>query len=105
MTKVTENNFFGALGNKQRLLILQFLLDNSESSVSEICRSTGLEQSAVSHNLKVLLEHHFVAVSRQGKQRIYSAHQESVGPLVAQIKRHITLNCKQTCSHKVRIKN
>lgn len=100
MAKISVNNFFGVLGNKQRFDILQTLHKSGEKSVSEICSLTGFEQSAVSHNLRRLLEYHFVDVRCDGRQRVYRAvPNSSVERLISQITEHINKSCQKSCQH------
>jgi DNA-binding transcriptional ArsR family regulator len=71
---------FKALANEARLKIL-FSLMNGKRCVSELCKSTGLEQSRVSHNLRCLVNCGFVLAERRGKYRIYSLNE----PVIKQI--------------------
>lgn len=58
------------LANHSRVKIL-LLLSEKQQNVSQISESLGLEQSAVSHQLKILKTHHLVAQSREGKAMNY----------------------------------
>ena len=69
-------------------------------SVSEIVAKVGGEQSAVSHNLKLLSECHVVEVEQQGKQRIYSINKETVVPILELTKKHARKFCKGECGQK-----
>jgi len=68
-----------ALGDKNRLLLLRLLLE-SQLSVGELTRISGLGQSLVSHHLAVLVRHGWVAGRQVGRQRIYQPNVGS-GPL------------------------
>lgn len=94
-------HFFTILGNKQRVRILQLLANEGSKSVGMISELLGAEQSATSHNLKQLLVCHFVTVSRDGKERIYTLNEETVRPLLGQINNHVSKYCVQSCEHKV----
>jgi DNA-binding transcriptional ArsR family regulator len=54
-----------ALSTPSRVLILGCLLAGPQS-VSEITGALGMEQSAVSHQLRVLRGHHLVRAERAG---------------------------------------
>lgn len=68
-------------------------------SVTSIANTIGAEQSAVSHNLKQLLVCHFVTVSQDGKERIYTINEETVKPLFIQIEKHVSKYCIESCKH------
>ena len=57
---------FKLLGNRQRLTILELLRERAYS-VSEIIAILDMEQSAVSHQLKLLREAQLVQTKRQGR--------------------------------------
>lgn len=62
-----------ALDHAKRLQILQFLIDNQESSVSTVFIKTRLEQSVASTHLKDLRKAKVVERCRSGKFQLYSA--------------------------------
>ena len=70
-----------ALSTPSRVLILGCLLDGSRS-VSELTEMLGMEQSAVSHQLRILREHTLVHAERVGRQRLYALHDEHVTTLL-----------------------
>ncbi len=82
--------FFQALANPTRMQILHLLRDKGSKSVSQICEQLGLEQTQVSHNLKCLTFCGLVAPVREGKSRIYSINDETVGPLLRIVDGHLT---------------
>jgi len=84
--------FFTNLANPTRLATLEKLMDNP-MSVNELAASLGQEQSMVSHNLKPLLRCNFISTKKQGKQRVYSANQETVGALFKTIENHAKKYC------------
>lgn len=61
---------FKILGNKQRLTILELLRSRSYS-VSEIVGILNMEQSAVSHQLRVLREAQLVQAEKRGREVLY----------------------------------
>jgi ArsR family transcriptional regulator len=99
MRYILFDDFFTVLGNKQRVKILQFLIKEGGKSVSQICERLELEQSAVSHNMKRLLECHFVEVQRNGKERIYTINHDTVEPLFVLIEKHVSKYCVKGCEH------
>jgi DNA-binding transcriptional ArsR family regulator len=99
MKYVIFDDFFAVLGNKQRVKILQYLNRMGGKSVGEISDALSLEQSAVSHNMKRLLECHFVEVEPQGKERIYRINSDTVRPLFNLIDRHVRTYCAKGCTH------
>ncbi|MEO6761818.1 MAG: metalloregulator ArsR/SmtB family transcription factor [Candidatus Saccharimonadales bacterium] len=96
---VVFDDFFAVLGNKQRVRILQLLNKEGDKCVSEICHQLGLEQSAVSHSMQRLLEHHFVYVRPRGKERVYSINHDTVRPLFSLINKHVSTYCANNCKH------
>ena len=99
MIYTTFDDFFIVLGNKQRVKILQFLNREGSKSVSDISTKLQIEQSAVSHNMKRLLQCHFVEVKREGKERIYTINEETIQPLFNLIKKHVESYCIEKCNH------
>lgn len=77
-----------ALSAPHRVLLLGCLLARPQS-VSDLIRATGMEQSAVSHQLRILREHGLVAVERRGRQRIYSLSDQHVNSLLEEARRHV----------------
>jgi DNA-binding transcriptional ArsR family regulator len=99
MKYIVFDDFFTVLGNKQRVKILQYLNETGSKSVSEICETLKLEQSAVSHNMKRLLGCHFVEVESRGKERLYSINSLTVQPLFRLIDQHVRSYCVKGCDH------
>ena len=84
--------FFNNLANPTRLATLEKLMDRP-MSVNELAASLDQEQSMISHNLKPLLQCNFIFTKRQGKQRVYSVNQETVGALFKTIGNHAEKYC------------
>lgn len=99
MKYVSFDDFFAVLGNKQRVRILQHLNKEGSKNVGEIGERLSLEQSAVSHNMKRLLDCHFVVVEQRGKERIYSINRDTVRPLLELIEKHVCKYCAEGCNH------
>ena len=91
--------FFGAFSNKTRWKIVEALRHNN-LSVSEICKSVKEEQSKVSHNLKKLIECHFVEATRKGKERVYSLNKKTIIPLLNLVEKHAKSYCGRICLKK-----
>jgi DNA-binding transcriptional ArsR family regulator len=70
-----------ALSTPSRVLILGSLLGGPRS-VSDLTESLGMEQSAVSHQLRVLREHDLVRADKAGRQRLYVLYDEHVRALL-----------------------
>ena len=70
-----------ALSTPSRLQILASL-QAGPMTVSEIIAAVGMEQSAVSHQLRVLRDHAVVSVERRGRERLYGLRDSHVGALL-----------------------
>lgn len=92
MMKEAYNLFFGSLANEHRLELLQ-VLRAGEKNVSEICESTGFEQTMVSHNLKRLERCGMVFGRVDGKFRYYSVNKKTIDPLLKLIDSHMKEYC------------
>jgi len=77
-----------ALSTPSRVQILGCLLDGPHS-VGELVDELGMEQSTVSHQLRVLRDHTLVRVDRVGRQRVYALHDEHVTALLGDALRHV----------------
>lgn len=99
MKYTSFDDFFAVLGNKQRVKILQYLNAEGSKSVTDISQRLEMEQSAVSHNMKRLLECHFVEMEPHGKERIYTINHNTVQPLFNLIDKHVRTYCAKGCRH------
>ena len=79
---------FKILGNRQRLTILT-LLQERPYTVSEIIAQLDMEQSAVSHQLKVLREAQLVTTQRQGRLVLYCLSDSHILILVDNALKHV----------------
>lgn len=70
-----------ALSAPTRVQIVACLLDGP-LAVGDITARLGMEQSAVSHQLRVLREAGLVTAERQGKRRVYAVATEAVRELL-----------------------
>ncbi|TKJ17563.1 hypothetical protein CEE44_03445 [Candidatus Woesearchaeota archaeon B3_Woes] len=90
------DTFFETIGSKTRLNIIE-VLQEKPMSVTEICNSLKEEQSKISHNLKCLIDCHFLDVEQQGKKRIYSLNKDTMVPLMKLVEKHVTKFCCDEC--------
>jgi len=97
MISFSYKRFFTTLGNDNRLKIIHFLADNGPKNVSEIVAGTKLEQTAVSHNLKILLSCQFIHVKQNGKERVYWLNEDTIKPLLALMDKHVHTFCQKAC--------
>lgn len=83
LNEVTEDNiqqvskFFKSISDPTRLRIL-LALSEQEMNVSSITEKLGMEQSAVSHQLKSLRENRLVKSRKEGKSVVYSLDDQHV---------------------------
>ena len=84
--------FFNNLSNPTRLATLEKLMEKP-MSVNELAETLGQEQSMISHNLKPLLNCNFIFIKKQGKKRVYSVNQETVGTLFKAVEVHAEKYC------------
>lgn len=76
------SSLFKVLGHPKRLQLL-YLLMQSRMTVSEISASLEWEQSAVSHQLKLLKQKKLVSASRHGKNMVYQLTSPQIMSLIA----------------------
>ena len=74
-------------GAASRLRLLWAMLDG-ERTVDELGRATGTEQSATSHQLRLLRQARLVAVRRDGRHAHYRLHDLHVRDLLVAIRYH-----------------
>lgn len=70
-----------ALSTPSRVLILGSLFGGPRS-VGDLTEALGMEQSAVSHQLRVLREHKLVRAERFGRRRLYALYDDHVRTLL-----------------------
>jgi DNA-binding transcriptional ArsR family regulator len=70
-----------ALSTPSRVLLLGALLAGPRS-VGDLTEALGMEQSAVSHQLRVLREHDLVRAEKVGRTRLYALYDEHVSALL-----------------------
>lgn len=77
-----------ALATPSRLLILSELRQG-ERSVTELAESVGMEQSAVSHQLRLLRSLGLVSGNRSGRSVVYCLYDSHVAQLLDEAVYHI----------------
>lgn len=77
-----------ALSTPSRVLILA-RLEESPCSVGELADAVGMEQSAVSHQLRLLRHLDLVVGTRSGRHTIYALHDSHVGVLLREALYHV----------------
>ena len=91
---VTENELsdlaelFKIFGDSTRIRILYDLFQG-EKNVTEICADLEMNQSAVSHQLKILRTSKLIKARRSGKAMIYSLADDHVKTIIEMGKEHI----------------
>lgn len=81
-------NFFKVLGDDTRMRII-LLLQNNPTTVNDIARALKMEQSAISHQLKILYQQRVVTYKKSGKERIYEIIDNHIFEIIAQASEHI----------------
>ncbi len=79
---------FKAFSDSTRIRIL-YDLTKGEKNVSEISADLEMNQSAISHQLKLLKSSMLVSARREGKQMIYSLADEHVRTIIAMGVEHV----------------
>ena len=82
-------DLFKTLGDPTRVRIVSALGD-AEVCVSDLVAALGMEQSAVSHHLKILREMRLVATRRDGRHIYYRLDDTHVRGLFTQGLEHVT---------------
>jgi DNA-binding transcriptional ArsR family regulator len=77
-----------ALATPSRVLILAQLRERSQS-VSELVAAVGMQQSAVSHQLRILRDIGLVVGERHGRRVVYSLYDHHVAWLIDQAVGHV----------------
>ena len=83
------SDLFKVFGDYTRMRIL-FALSQSEMCVCALCEYLNMDQSAVSHQLRVLKDNRLVAGRREGKTVYYRLSDSHVGSIISQGFEHVT---------------
>ncbi|CAN5865582.1 hypothetical protein BH23ACT2_BH23ACT2_22760 [soil metagenome] len=78
----------GALATPSRVRVLSHLRA-SECAVGELAEAVGMEQPAVSHQLRILRDLGLVVGERRGRQVIYRLHDHHISSLIDEVLRHL----------------
>jgi DNA-binding transcriptional ArsR family regulator len=84
-----------ALSTPSRVQIIGCLLDGPHAVV-DLMEALGMEQSAVSHQLRVLRDHALVTAERVGRRREYALADDHVRELLEQALHHVAHRGKAT---------
>ena len=79
---------FKIFGDSTRIRIL-FVLFESEVCVCDLAQALNMNQSAISHQLRILKQAKLVTGRREGKSVFYSLADEHVRTIIAQGREHI----------------
>ncbi|MDD6735668.1 MAG: metalloregulator ArsR/SmtB family transcription factor [Clostridiales bacterium] len=80
---------FKVFGDTTRIKIMWNLFDN-EICVADIAEKTGMSQSAISHQLRLLKQARLIKARRDGKNTFYSLNDEHVKRIIEQVMIHIS---------------
>jgi DNA-binding transcriptional ArsR family regulator len=89
LTFVRTAALFSAFANEGRLRVLVALRQQGPLSVSTLVPLSGLEQTALSHQLRALRTAQLVSSERRGKQIVYALADEHVGCILDDAIAHI----------------
>ena len=81
-------DLFKVFGDSTRLRIM-VLISDSELAVNDIAESLSMEQSTISHQLRVLRQNKLVRARREGKQMYYSLDDDHVKKIIEMGMDHI----------------
>ena len=81
-------DLFKVFGDSTRLRIM-VLISDAELHVNEIAEALNMEQSTISHQLRVLRQNKLVRVRRDGKQMYYSLDDDHVKRIIEMGMDHI----------------
>ncbi len=93
--------FFANLANPLKIGII-LALRVKDSNVTQLTKELVVEQSKISHALKLLKSCNIVNVKQKGKERVYSLNKETIVPMLELIDRHALIHCKNKCCLKNR---
>lgn len=96
MNKSTYHIFFTNLANPLKINILSSLKEK-EKNVTELSKVLKVEQSKISHALKLLRHCNIVEVKQKGKQRIYALNKKTILPILKIIDNHSKTFCGGNC--------
>ena len=74
--------FFKVFGDPTRLKIL-FVLQDGESDVTSLCQALGMQQSAISQQLKLLRARRLVKWRKEGRNVLYRLNDQHIQKILA----------------------
>lgn len=77
------------LGHPARFRVVALLLDAEPRPVGDFVDATGLERTAMSHQLRVLREARLVTATRSGRQQLYRLADHHVAHIVRDALAHV----------------
>lgn len=86
-------NLFKMFSDKTRVNILLCLKEKRECSVDEISELLGMEQSAISHQLRILRQGRLVKQRKEGRYSFYSLDDIHVELILNLGKDHVCEDC------------
>lgn len=86
-------NLFKMFSDKTRVNILLCLKEKRECSVDEISELLGMEQSAISHQLRILRQGRLVKQRKEGRYSLYSLDDLHVELILNLGKDHVCEGC------------
>lgn len=87
-------DFFKIFGDYTRIRLL-FALQSSELCVNDLSLILGMQQSAVSHQLKILKTNKIVSTRKEGKMTFYSLNDQHVSDVLTICFEHLTHTDKE----------
>lgn len=88
ITLIQLAELYKVFGDSTRIRIL-YLLSSQEMCVQEIADALSMNQSAISHQLRVLKESYLVKNRREGKTIYYALDDDHVATIMAQGLEHV----------------
>lgn len=89
------SELFKVLGDKTRIQIIR-LLDLETLKVGDLASRLGMTDSAISHQLAILREHHIVRSTRSGREIYYALDDEHISLLYELGLKHIKHKIQET---------
>lgn len=91
------SELFKVLGDKTRIQIIR-LLDAETFKVGDLAAQLDMTDSAISHQLAILREHHIVKSTRNGREIYYALDDEHISLLYELGLKHIKHKIQETCA-------
>ena len=82
------SRLFKIMSNFNRIRIIA-LLNENDMTVTDVSKQLSLEQSAVSHQLRILKDANIVASTTRGKERIYRLADSHIYTIFEQALQHV----------------